>query len=277
MTKEKEDIVFLSEHITKKIFCQNNGLRSFCGIGDYFSHIVEKYNNNPQEFHKLIIGYVSENLDKCKVNYQQGVIDKNALFYDVIKPYYFSDFIPSNTLPSNVIKPLKSSTFEPKNEELDYTPHSNKKQKPTFFPKHQLVVKDGKVVLESIIMAIADLVWREPNKRDLFYIDKLDLSNLTEAQTKYVKAVFYPNKWNKNIEVLQNNLYWTVEKSGRNNILVPLRKREGYYYIHNKTGMPGFVSLTTVSTKLNILKMTAKKRLDRMTLKDLVAMCKGEK
>lgn len=277
MTKEKDNVLYLAEKIISKIFDQQYGLRSFCGIGDYYSHIVHKYQNNPQDFHNLILKYVSDNYDKCVINHNQNIIDKNALFYDVIKPYYFQDNNEYDTLHSNVIKPPKSSTFEPKNEELDYTPHSNKKQKPTFFPKHQLVVKDGKVVLESIIMAIADLVWREPNKRDLFYIDKLDLSNLTEAQTKYVKAVFYPNKWNKNIEVLQNNLYWTVEKSGRNNILVPLRKREGYYYIHNKTGMPGFVSLTTVSTKLNILKMTAKKRLDRMTLKDLVAMCKGEK
>lgn len=170
----------------------------------------------------------------------------------------------------------KTVVIEPKKEEVEVAPVKIKKEvkeKPIFFPTHKLVVKDGKVDINSLILALADLVWREPNRKNLYYIDKLDLSELTNDQRDYIKAVFYPNK-NGNIAVLQNNPYWTIEKAGKNIMLVPSRKREGYYYIDNKNGNPGLVSLTTISTKLNIIKMTAKKRLDRMSLKDLVKMSK---
>lgn len=174
---------------------------------------------------------------------------------------------------SNDVKTPKIDVFEPENETIkDESNKKTKKEKPIFHPNHKLVIKDGKVLLESIIMAIADLVWREPNKRDLYYIDKLDLSGLTEQQIKYVKAVFYTNQYNHKVDVLENNPYWTIEKSGKNNILIPIRKREGYYYIHKDTGLPNFVSLTTVSSKLKMAKNTVIYRLSKMTLQDLVKM-----
>lgn len=181
--------------------------------------------------------------------------------------------------PKNISKPTlhietpKIEVIEPKKEEVEVPVVKIKKEKPVFLPNHKLVVKDGKVDINSIILALADLVWREPLRKNLYYIDKLDLSLLTDAQKDYVKAVFYPNK-NGNILVLQNNPYWTIEKSGKNIMLAPLRKRDGYYYIDNKNGNPGLVSLTTISTKLDLLKNTVKKRLDRMSLQDLLKMSK---
>lgn len=175
-----------------------------------------------------------------------------------------------NQTHSNDIKTSKTTIIEPKNKELEEetTPVKIKKEKPVFLPTHKLVVKDGLVDWNSVIYAIADLVWREPNKRDLYYIGKLDLSNLTEQQIKYVKSLFYMNDGRKNA----SNHLFSIEKRGKVNILYPARKREGYYYIDNKTGEAGLVSLTTVSNKLGLLKMTTKKRLDKMSLQDLVKM-----
>jgi len=182
--------------------------------------------------------------------------------------------------PISIPKPImlaetpKIVVIEPKKEEVEVVVVKIKKEKPVYLPTHKLVVKDGKVDVNSIILALADLVWREPNRKNLYYIDKLDLSELTNDQKDYVKAVFYPNNKNGQIAVLQNNPYWTIEKAGKNIMLVPSRKRDGYYYIDNKNGNAGLVSLTTISTKLNIAKNTVIYRLSNMSLQDLTKMSK---
>lgn len=190
-------------------------------------------------------------------------------------------------IPSNDIEIENIDTIEHKKEEIKIEqeneiieenikivklpgrPLGSKNKKPEkeiFMPTYKLTLIDGNVDVNSVIMSIADLVWRNPNQRDFFYINKLDLSNLTNDQIKFVRSLFYMNQNKTNI----SNNYFYVEKDGKNNILKPYGKRKGYYYIDKKNGKPNLVSLSIISNKLKLAKNTVIYKLTKMTLQELV-------
>lgn len=255
--------------------------RHIQGINDAYDFICKNHYTTKHSFKWFNENFKNEWLywstDDWVKNEQKGrFILENWIEQNIVKnaiKYYQKPI--STPKPIIIAETPKTVVIEPKKEEVEVAPVKIKKEvkeKPIFHPTHKLVIKDGKIDINSLIFALADLVWREPNRKNLYYIDKLDLSELTNDQLDYIKAVFYPK--NGNIAVLKNNPYWTIEKSGKNIMLVPSRKREGYYYINNKNGNPGLVSLTDISAKLQMAKNTVIYRLANMSLQDLVKMSK---
>lgn len=136
----------------------------------------------------------------------------------------------------------------------------NKTVKPEMFmPDNYIKLKDnGYVDIDSFIMAIADLVWRQPGKMDGYY---LNLINISEDKRKYINKLFMINSPSL------VNKYWKIAKINKITTIQPLCKRLGYY--NNKTF--SLVSLTSLSTEYNIPKMTLKDRLQKMSIKDAIS------
>jgi hypothetical protein len=137
----------------------------------------------------------------------------------------------------------------------------NKKEtKELFFPEHALSINDqGHIIIESLILAIADLVWRQNNQKDLFYINKL---KLTTKQLAYVNHLFI-NKSNKLI-----NKYWKINVIDGQIKLIALRKRAGYYYL-NSNREHKFITLTELSKYFNLQKTTLEYKLKFKSIKDI--------
>ena len=175
-----------------------------------------------------------------------------------------------NQTPSNDIKTSKTTIIEPKNEEPTKTvgrPLGSKNKKPakeTFMPSNIVKITDGKVDIDSLILAIADLVWRQPEKMDGFY---LDLLNLNEGQRKYVNKLFMINS-----PLLQNS-YWEIAQKGKTKVLIAKRKRAGYYSNKNYS----LLSLAYISEKSGIAKMTLQDRLNKYSIKEAVSMQKYDR
>lgn len=158
-----------------------------------------------------------------------------------------------------VIETAKTEIIEPKKLGRG-RPIGSKNKKPAkelFMPANIVKINDGKVYMESFIFAIADLVWRKPGMMDGNY---LDLLNLNSGQRKYINKLFMIGS-----ELLVNP-YWSFAKRGKITILEAKRKRVGYY--SNK--MHKLISLTEMSEKTGIPKMTLKDRLCRMSIKDAI-------
>lgn len=159
-----------------------------------------------------------------------------------------------------VIEQPKTEVIEPKKKLGRGRPIGSKNKKPAkelFMPANIVKINDGKVDMESFIFAIADLVWRKPGMMDGNY---LDLLNLNSGQRKYINKLFMIGS-----ELLVNP-YWSFAKEGKITVLDPKRKRVGYY--SNK--MHKLISLTEISEKTGIPKMTLKDRLCKMSIKDAI-------
>ena len=154
---------------------------------------------------------------------------------------------------------------EPTNRINRGRPVGSKNQKQIFMPIHKIFTNEDRIDDNSLVLAIADLVWRNPNKTNLYYLDFIDKSNLTDKQMKYIKALFYENANRKNII---NNPYFIVSKTGANIFLLPKRKRAGYYFYSSKNNTCELIPLTTISNKTNIPIKTCQRRLEQMSVKD---------
>jgi hypothetical protein len=146
-------------------------------------------------------------------------------------------------------------------------PVGSKNQTQIFMPIHKIFTIKDKIDDGSLVLAIADLVWRNPNKSNLYYLDFIDNSNLTDQQLKYIKALFYENENRKNIA---NNPYFQITKSGSHILLLPKRKRAGYYCYNVKKNLYELTPLTKIANYLNISNKTCQRRLDKMSVSDAV-------
>lgn len=150
-----------------------------------------------------------------------------------------------------VIEKTKSNAGRPKGSK-------NKKQtKEIYFPIHKVAVSDGNINIDSLVKAIADLVWRKEGQIDSFYIHNLILS---DSHKNYVNYLFMKSK--SSLE----NKYWKIEKKGKANILVPKIKRSGYYGFAK--GSYDLFSLTYIAEQKNIPKNTLLYRLKHMSIKE---------
>lgn len=162
-----------------------------------------------------------------------------------------------------VIERPKTEVIEPKNEEIKrgkgrpLGSKNKKAPKELFMPDNIVKIDDGKVNMESFILAVADLVWRKPGMMDGYY---LDLLNLNEGQRKYINKLFMIGS------DLLCNKYWSVEKKGKINVINPKMRRAGYY--SNKQHK--LLSLTWMSEQTGISKMTLQDRLQKMSIKDAI-------
>lgn len=160
-----------------------------------------------------------------------------------------------------VIEPIKVEVNHENLKRSAGRPKGSKNKKPEkelFMPQHIIPTINGKIDMSCVIKAIADLVWRNPGKMDSYYLDFLKLNDL---QKKYVNYCFIKNR-----EVFENK-YWKIEFKGKTKILVPKTKRAGYY-AKEPHGEYDLFSLTYLSNKSGIGKMTLIYRLKHMRIKD---------
>jgi len=164
---------------------------------------------------------------------------------------------------ASVIETPKTEVIEPKNEVVvrgKGRPLGSKNKKPPkelFMPSNIVKIDDGKVNMESFILAVADLVWRNPGMMDGYY---LDLLNLNDGQRKYINKLFMIGS-----DILSNK-YWSVEKKGKTNVINPKMRRAGYY--SNKQHK--LLSLTWMSEQTDIPMKTLQDRLQKMSIKDAI-------
>ena len=132
----------------------------------------------------------------------------------------------------------------------------NKKEiKTMFLPVYKIPEKEGKLDLNALIYAIADLVWRDGEFLYSSVISQLDIS---DPQKKYVAAMLLRDS--KQIQ----NKYWYVHKVKSNVVFVlPKMNRQGYY-LPNGTLM----SSAEMSEKTGIKKTTLINRLKKMSVFD---------
>ncbi len=132
----------------------------------------------------------------------------------------------------------------------------NKKvEKVTFLPVHKIPIKENKLVLDSLIFAIADLVWRFDG---IIYSKVISHLDISDESKKFVSALIINNS--KKLE----NKYWYVQKVKTTYILVKkIEKRQGYY-LPNGTLMSSY----EISKKTGIDSRTLRYRLDKMSVFD---------
>jgi hypothetical protein len=151
-------------------------------------------------------------------------------------------------------KVIKKSAGRPKGSK------NKKPEKEVYMPFHSIPCNDGMIDNDSAIKAIADLVWRKQGMMNQEYLNYL---KITDKQKNYLNALF-----NKNTALLENK-YWKIELKGKTKVLVPKTKRAGYYG-REPHGNYDLISLTYISEKVGIGKMTLIYRLKHMSIKDAV-------
>lgn len=121
-----------------------------------------------------------------------------------------------------------------------------------YFPEHIIPLQNnGNLNEEALILAIADLVWRQNNQKDMFYISKLKLN---PNQLKYVNALFI-NKSKK-----LNNPYWKINEVNGEKKLIALRKRAGFYFVNSNKEYK-FYSSTKLAQLLKMNRQTLEYKL----------------
>jgi hypothetical protein len=152
-----------------------------------------------------------------------------------------------------VIQKTKSNAGRPKGSK------NKKPVKEVFMPIHNISTVNGQIEIDTLINAIADLVWR---KEGLMNSEYLDFLNISDSQKKYVNYLF-----NKNQKALDNK-YWEIVMNKKTKVLMPKMRRFGYYGKAN--GTYELFGLSYIAEKSNISKNTLLYRLKHMSIKEAV-------
>ena len=124
-----------------------------------------------------------------------------------------------------------------------------------FLPIHKIPVKENKIVLESLIFALADIVWRFDN---IIYSKAISHLDLSDSQKKYVAALILKKSSsieNKYFQVIKVNQVFILSKT--------MEKRQGYYVSTGK-----LMSSYEISKKTGIDSRTLRYRLENMSVYD---------
>ena len=178
------------------------------------------------------------------------IMDKVVSF---AKKYY--PFIPEITITrEEVIKEIRNT----KTKNLGGRPigsKNKKEQKALFLPFHKIPEEEGKLNIDALIFALADIVWRF---NGIIYSKAISQLLITEAQKKYVAAMIFNNS--KSIE----NKYFSIGKVNNTTLLfAKIEIRQGYY-VSNGT----LISSAKISQKTGIKKTTLISRLKNMSVYD---------
>jgi hypothetical protein len=224
------------------------------------------YNHGNYEFSKLHF-WLEEQVKNNVLSEELSTNDLLTYPYISILENYIDQYIVKYCTKLKVkemepvVEPVKLEITEQIEKRSAGRPKGSKNKKPEkelFMPQHIIPTTDGKIDMPSVIKAIADLVWRNPGKMDSYYLDFL---RLNDQQKKYINYCFIKNR-----EVFENK-YWKIEFKGKTKILTPKTKRAGYY-AKEPAGNYDLFSLTYMSNKSGIGKMTLIYRLKHMRVKD---------
>lgn len=250
----------LKESLRKSITGVNGSADYFTSkLGGYFKNLHE---NDPSILYLRVNNYIKDYIYLLDNWIEQYGINRHDIVYiDLDKIQTINETkleIKEDISINQIDQNLKSDVINKKGRPLG---SKNKKEtKEIFFPEHSLSIDDqGHIIIESLILAIADLVWRQNNQKDLFYINKL---KLTTKQLAYVNHLFI-NKSNKLI-----NKYWKINEIDGQIKLIALRKRAGYYYLNPKREHK-FITLTELSKYFNLQKTTLEYKLKFKSIKDI--------
>lgn len=226
---------WLKQQVNSGIFNQYMTTKDF--LSDDYMEYVEDY------IERYILPYVKKPALKKYISAVEKVFTET--------PVEEKTNLEEAVYEEPVIEKPKSKAGRPKGSK------NKKETKEVYFPIHKVGTIDGNVDIDSLVKAIADLVWRKEGQIDSFYIHNLILS---DSHKKYVNYLFMKNQH------LLVNKYWKIEKKGKANIIVPKMRRFGYY--GRAKGSYDLFSLVYISEQSNISKDTLFYRLKHMSIKE---------
>jgi hypothetical protein len=132
---------------------------------------------------------------------------------------------------------------------------NKKEEKVSFLPFHKIPEAEGKLNIDALIFALADIVWRF---NGIIYSKAISQLLITDAQKKYVAALILKNS------ISIQNKYFSIGKINDTTLLfVKMQNRQGYYV---SNGI--LMSSAKISEKTGIKKTTLIYRLKNMSVYD---------
>ena len=234
---------------------------SYEGILNNFSRVLEikPVKNNPyfewwcenQQYYHLSYRITEDWIKGEGIDFLENFIIENIVPY--AKKYYPN--IPEKKITRQQVE-KEIENAKTKNPGGRPVGSKNKKnENKLFLPIHKIPTKNNKIVLEALIFALADIVWRYDG---IIYSKAISQLDLTDSQKKYVAALILKNSnsiQNKYFEVRKVNEFYLLFKK--------IEIRQGYYV---SNGI--LMSSSKISEKTGIKKTTLINRLKKMSVYD---------